>query len=89
MIITGDSMSPRIKSGDTVLVNPHIPKRAGDTCIFRRHDDDDGTVHAVVKELLHEGSELWKVRQYNPKRDFTLKKSEWQICHKIVGTYFD
>lgn len=87
MIITGDSMSPKIDGGDTVLVNPHLPARSGDTCIFRCHDDD-GTVHAIVKELRGEASDHWKVRQYNPKKDFTLKKSEWQVCHKIVGTYF-
>lgn len=87
IIVTGDSMSPEHKSGSTALVNPHLPPRVGDTCIFRRHDLD-GTVHCIIKELRGETEALWKVRQHNPKKDFTLKKSEWQVVHKTIGNYF-
>lgn len=87
IIVTGDSMSPEHKSGSTALVNPHLPPRMGDTCVFRRHDDD-GTVHAVIKELRGQTEDVWKVRQHNPKKDYSLKKAEWQVCHKTVGNYF-
>lgn len=87
MIVTGDSMSPEHKSGSTALVNPHLPPRVGDSCVFRRHDDD-GTVHAVIKELRGETATSWKVRQHNPRKDFSLKKAEWQVVHKTVGNYF-
>jgi phage repressor protein C with HTH and peptisase S24 domain len=87
MIVTGDSMAPEHKSGSTALVNPHLPPRVGDSCIFRSHDDD-GSVQAVIKELRGETETAWKVRQHNPKKDYTLKKSEWQVCHKTVGNYF-
>jgi phage repressor protein C with HTH and peptisase S24 domain len=87
MIVTGDSMSPKIESGDTVLVNPHLPPRNGDTCVFRCHQDD-GTVLAVVKKLRRFNDETWFVSQHNPPKDFTLKRSEWQICHVTVGSYF-
>jgi phage repressor protein C with HTH and peptisase S24 domain len=87
IIVTGDSMAPEHKSGSTALVNPHLPPRVGDTCIFRSHSDD-GAVHAVIKELRGETESLWKVRQHNPKKDYTLKKTEWQVVHKTVGNYF-
>jgi phage repressor protein C with HTH and peptisase S24 domain/lambda repressor-like predicted transcriptional regulator len=87
MIVTGDSMAPEHKSGSTALVNPHLPPRVGDSCVFRSHADD-GTVHAVIKELRGETDTAWKVRQHNPKKDFTLKKTEWQVVHKTVGNYF-
>ncbi len=87
MIVTGDSMTPEHKSGSMALVNPHLPPRVGDSCVFRRHDDD-GTVHAIIKEYRGETTSSWKVRQHNPKRDYSLKKAEWQICHKTVGNYF-
>lgn len=87
MIVTGDSMDPVIKAGSTVLINPHLPPRVGDACLFRNHADD-GTVHAVIKEYRGETESVWKVRQYNPAKDFTLKKSDWQIRHRIVGSYF-
>lgn len=87
MIVTGDSMTPAHKSGSIALVNPHLPFRPGDTCVFRRHDDD-GTVFAVIKELIGVSDTTWRVRQYNPKKDFTLKRAEWQVCHVTVGNFF-
>jgi phage repressor protein C with HTH and peptisase S24 domain len=41
-----------------------------------------------VKEFRGETETHWKVRQFNPARDFTLKKTDWQICHRVVGSYF-
>jgi len=87
MIITGDSMDPALKSGSIALINPHMPARVGDFCLFRNHADD-GTTHAVIKEYRGETDAVWKVRQYSPPKDFTLKKSEWQIRHLVVGSYF-
>lgn len=87
MIVSGDSMYPKIESGSTALVNPHLPPRAGDTCVFRRHMDD-GTVLAVIKLLRRYTDDAWLVHQFNPKKDFSLKRSEWQVCHVVIGSYF-
>jgi phage repressor protein C with HTH and peptisase S24 domain len=87
MIVTGDSMSPEHKSGSIALVHPFLPPKVGDSCVFRNHADD-GEVHAIIKQFRGETEVLWKVHQHNPPRDYTLKKSEWQICHKTVGNYF-
>lgn len=87
MIVTGDSMSPKIENGDTVLVNPHLPPRNGDTCVFRSHQDD-GTVLAIVKKLRRFNDKIWFVSQFSPEKDFELKRSEWQVCHVTVGSYF-
>ncbi len=87
IIVAGDSMAPGIKSGAIMLVNPHIPPRAEDVCIFRK-SADDGTVHMVVKELINHNETVWRVRQYKPAKDFNLKKTEWQTCHVTVGQYY-
>jgi phage repressor protein C with HTH and peptisase S24 domain len=87
MIVSGDSMSPRIQNGDTVLVNPHLPARAGDACIFRKHEDH-GAVEICIKEFVRQTADLWHVKQFNPKKSFTLKKAEWQVCHVTVGNFF-
>lgn len=87
MIVTGDSMDPVHKHGSTALVNPHIPFRSGDTCIFRSHQDDGATL-VIIKELRRYTDDTWYVRQYNPPKDFTLKRSEWQVCHVTVGNFF-
>ena len=87
MIVAGDSMSPQHENGSTALVNPHLPPRSGDTCVFRSHQDD-GTVLASIKKLRRFTDETWYVSQFNPKKDFQLKRSEWQVCHVTVGNYF-
>jgi phage repressor protein C with HTH and peptisase S24 domain len=87
MIVTGDSMDPALKSGATALINPHLPPRVGDLCLFRCHKDDGATV-AAIKEFRGETETLWKVRQHNPAKDFALKKADWQVCHRVVGSYF-
>jgi phage repressor protein C with HTH and peptisase S24 domain len=87
MIVTGDSMSPKIENGSTALINPHLPPRNGDTCVFRKRAED-GTVHVIVTLLRRFTEDTWFVHQLTPAKDFNLKRSEWQICHVVVGTYF-
>ncbi len=87
MIVAGDSMSPQFENGSTALINPHLPPRSGDTCVFRSHQDD-GTVFALIKKLRRVTEDTWYVTQFSPKKDFQLKRSEWQICHVAVGSYF-
>jgi phage repressor protein C with HTH and peptisase S24 domain len=87
MIVNGDSMDPALRTGSTVLIHPHLPPRIGDFCLFRNHADD-GTTHVLIKEFRGETDQVWKVRQYNPPKDFSLKKADWQIRHRVVGNYF-
>lgn len=87
MIVSGDSMAPEHKHGSIALVNPHLPPRAGDSCVFRSHAED-GTNLAMIKVYRGQTETHWKVSQHNPPKDFTLKKSDWQIVHKTVGNHF-
>lgn len=87
MIVSGDSMSPEHKAGSVALVNPHLPPRPGDSCVFRSHALD-GTNLAMIKEYRGQTETEWKVRQHNPPKDFKLKKSDWQEAHRTVGNYF-
>ncbi|MGY3609901.1 MULTISPECIES: S24 family peptidase [unclassified Bradyrhizobium] len=87
MIVSGDSMAPEHKHGSIALVNPHMPARVGDSCVFRSHLED-GTNLAMIKEYRGQTETHWKVRQHNPPKDFQLKKSEWQVVHRTVGNYF-
>lgn len=90
VIILENSMSPEFEPGDIALVHPHLPPKAGSTCIFKKHNPD-GTIEAVVKRLRRTTVEAWHVRQWNPpegeKADFVLKRAEWQECHVTVGRY--
>ena len=84
-VVTGDSMSSQIEAGDTIYVHPHRPHPSGDTCVFRT--DTDGGYYAV-RELVRETRNLWYVKQHTPKKSFRLKRSEWPVCHVIVGYFF-
>ncbi len=88
VIYIGDDMSPKYESGYTLMVNPHVPPRLKDGCIFRRPPNEDGSVSFCVKEFVRETSDLWYVKQYSPQKSFALKKSEWPISHVIIGGVF-
>lgn len=85
VLVVGESMTPLIRPGFTVWVNPHLPPRASDICLFRH--DEGGDFRATLKEYCGQTADNWLVRRYQPKeRRFTLKKADWPICHVIVGT---
>jgi DNA-binding XRE family transcriptional regulator len=90
IIVSENSMSPEFESGDIALVHPHKPPITGRTCVFYA-ERDDGTMEACIKRLRKETADAWHVTQFNPpegeKRDYVLKKSEWQKCHVTVGSY--
>ncbi len=84
--VIGDSMSPAYEQGDLLLIHPTRPVRSGDDCVFVR-DPGDGSQQALVKRLLRIAPEKWRVRQYNPARDFDLDRGQWQKAQLIVGKY--
>jgi phage repressor protein C with HTH and peptisase S24 domain len=84
--VLGDSMSPAYEQGDLLLVHPGRPVRPGDDCVFVR-DQPDGAQHALVKRLLRITTEKWRVRQFNPAKDFDLDRGQWQKVQLIVGKY--
>lgn len=87
VLVRGDSMAREFNEGDIAYVDPHKPPRNGDPCVFQSHKDD-GTTEATIKYLARSPSasdEVWYVEQTNPAKKFTLKKTEWQICHVAVG----
>jgi len=88
MYIVGDSMSPRYEHGDLVLVHPTRPARAGDdVLVILRHNADDGARHAMVKQLIRRDDSAIKLRQFNPRDEFTVKLEKVSGVHQIVGRY--
>jgi phage repressor protein C with HTH and peptisase S24 domain len=87
IIVTGDKMSPAHKNGSTAIVNPHIPARPGAICVFRSQRDGSPDLVQIC-ELRRSTDEIWFVREYEPKRDFTLKRADWQVCDVTVASYF-
>ncbi|MDI1286677.1 MAG: S24 family peptidase, partial [Reyranella sp.] len=83
--IVGDSMLERFEQGDQAVVNPSLPLRPGDDCIFI-NQAADGTMFGLVKRLLRAGADHWRVRQLNPRRDFDLSKKKWSRAYRIAET---
>ncbi|HZP68355.1 MAG TPA: LexA family transcriptional regulator [Pseudolabrys sp.] len=86
IIVTGDSMLPEFRPGDTALVHPHLPPIAGEACVFYS-EDAGATVKATIKIFNRASESHWHVEQWNPPKKFTLSRSEWQKCHRVVGKY--
>lgn len=87
--IVGDSMVPRFNPSEIALIHPHLPFRPGVDVLLYRGDVHDH--HAIVKHLRRATTTEWHLTQWNPaegeSREFTLLRSEWTICHVIVGSY--
>jgi transcriptional regulator with XRE-family HTH domain len=86
--VIGSSMSPAIEHGDQVVVNPSLLPTVGKDHVFLQ-TQEDGTILALVKRLLRAGATSWRVRQFNPAKDFDLPKNKWSkalmISEKRVG----
>jgi phage repressor protein C with HTH and peptisase S24 domain len=88
IIISDNAMSPKIKNGATVLVHPHLPPNDGDICVFRS-ERDTASDSVEVRVLVRSTDRVWHVHQHKPKpKTYTLKKSDWPVCHLVVGVFF-
>jgi transcriptional regulator with XRE-family HTH domain len=89
IIVVGDSMFPAFEVGDILLVHPHLPCIPDTDVIL--YCEENGTVTVMAKRLRRITVEHWHLTQWNPaegeKKDFTLSRVTWPICHRIVGKY--
>jgi transcriptional regulator with XRE-family HTH domain len=89
LLITGTSMEPEYRQGDTALVNPHLPVIPGEVYIF--YAEKAGEARATIKHLRRVTADKWLLSQHNPPdgmaRDFALPRREWQWAHRVIGKY--
>lgn len=89
LIVTGTSMEPEFRSGDTAIINPHLPPQPGEAHIF--YAEVHGEAKATIKHLRRVTTEFWQVTQWNPaegaKKDFSLSRKEWPIAHRVLGRF--
>jgi phage repressor protein C with HTH and peptisase S24 domain len=87
LLITGTSMIPEFRPGETAHVNPRLPPVGGEVHIF--YAEKEGTARASIKELRKATGTDWHVTQHNPEgrqpKDFTLPRKEWRWVHRVVG----
>jgi phage repressor protein C with HTH and peptisase S24 domain len=89
MLISGESMVPEFRPGDSAIVNPRLPIIGGEVYVFYR--ELQGEARATIKQLRRATTDTWQVTQHNPpagqKQDFSLPRREWQWAHRVVGKY--
>lgn len=89
VIVADDSMWPEVQSGDISLVNPHLPPRVGDTCVFRSASKD-GAQRSCIKHLRKVTDKDWHVTEWNrngSKHEFVLKRADFPVAHVTIGHF--
>lgn len=83
--VVGDSMDPAYRHGDMAFVHPSLPLLRGTDVMLLR--EENGQMVAMVKHLVSWNERHWRVRQFNPEREFQLSRQEWQQANVIVAKY--
>jgi len=78
--ISGESMEPVFRDGDTVIVSPNAPVRRGDRVVVRV---DTGEV--MAKQLTRRSARRVELKSLNPAHpDYSFELSEVVWIHRIV-----
>ena len=89
LVITGESMVPEYKPGETALINPLLPVMGGEVHVF--YSELQGEARATIKHLRRATATEWLVTQHNPlkgkPKDFALSRKEWHTAHRVFGKH--
>jgi phage repressor protein C with HTH and peptisase S24 domain len=86
VVVVGESMAPAFEPGDIVVVNPRAPAVREKHAIFVG-GEEQGEFRAAIKRLIRSTDKVWRVRQYNPEKEFDLSKKDWPRALRVVGKY--
>lgn len=87
ILITGESMVPAFRPGDTAWVNPRLPPIRDCEVILYQLDEHNGEAVATIKQLVGWTDREWLVQQWNPPKKFKLDRGLWKTCHRVVGKF--
>lgn len=83
--VSGSAMEPAYEPGDIVFVHPYLPPVLDSDVLLR--GEAEGLLRGTIRRLVGETSSAWRVRQWNPRRDSELARSEWPKADRVVGKY--
>lgn len=86
LYVLNDSMEPKYRQGDLLLIDPHKPPRTLDYIVIVKEQDDDEMV-ILVKQLVERDDDGMLVRQFSPRLDFRISTDEIDAVHLVVGNY--
>ena len=91
VVVVGDSMWPRYRTGRRIAVSPKAPIALGDDVLVRLRQapsDGDGREMALIKELVRRTGADLELRQFNPDRTFRVQADDVREMHKVIGELF-
>lgn len=88
MYVVNDSMEPRYRQGDLLLIHPQRPVRPGRDVLVVLRAEAVGEPRAAVKQLLGLDAERLRLRQLNPPKELEIPRAEVAGLHLVVGVYY-
>jgi len=84
VFVSGESMSPRFRPGETVWVHPGRPPRRGDDVVVQLHVPDGDPPEGYIKEFVSWTPTRLVLRQFNPDREIEFEREQVKTVHVIV-----
>lgn len=84
--VSGDSMYPRFRDGDTVYVDPNASVSRGDDCIVQLKNEYGEPSYCIIKEFVSKSDGNIKLKQYTPEKTFEIPENEIFAMHFVVGS---
>lgn len=85
--VPDNEMSPVLKAGDLVFINPTIPPKPGNEMLITS-TDDDGSIRGLFRTLISETPNQLVVRSWNPIENKSIRPSDWPTRHVVVANYY-
>jgi len=87
MYVICDSMAPKYRTGDMLLVHPMKPPRQGDFVLVVLKNGDSDEHEALVKQLIKIDDNTLTLQQFNPPHRLSIERDKVKNILKIVGNY--
>ena len=78
-----DEMSPAIREGDIVFVNPDAPLRMPTEVLFRSPE----TNAVLLRTVTFRADGGWIAEQWDPGKEEVVNQDVWPIFHPVVGKW--
>lgn len=87
MYVVNDSMEPRYRQGDLLLVHPRRPVRPGNDVLCVRVSENREHL-AMIKQLVRMNAREIVLLQFNPKKEIVVKRRDLASLHRVLGAYW-
>jgi phage repressor protein C with HTH and peptisase S24 domain/DNA-binding XRE family transcriptional regulator len=87
MYVINDSMEPRYRQGDLLLVHPRRPVRPGNDVLCVKMSGNREHL-AMIKQLLRVNSKEVVLLQYNPRKEIVVPRKDVADLYRVMGAYW-